>query len=115
MNELGYVQLSTPNGSLNLVLRQGGNYQEHLIRYFYYLGQGFHCISFLDSISYNNENRGSHPNHTITFKDFMRSMTNNMKKRASKYAHLWETIVKKVKIIYIFHMLSYDCAKMNIL
>ena len=37
----------------------------------------------------------------------------NMQKRASKDAHLCHNVVSRVKIIYIFHMLSYDYAKMN--
>ena len=39
--------------------------------------------------------------------------SDNMQKRASKDAHLCHNVVKRVKIIYIFHMLSYDYAKMN--
>ena len=35
------------------------------------------------------------------------------KERASKDAHLCHNVVTRVKIIYIFHMLSDDYAKMN--
>ena len=48
-----------------------GNYRELLLWYFHHLGQGFHHISFLESISSNIEGRWSHLGHTIIFEDFM--------------------------------------------
>ena len=54
MNDLGYGQLSNPNGSLKLVLMHVRSHRE-LFRYFHYLGQGFHGFSFLESIFSNTE------------------------------------------------------------
>ena len=71
MNNLGYGQLLNANCSFKLVLMCEGNYQEHLVRYFYYLGQGFYHISFIESILSNTDSGRSHLDHTITFKDFM--------------------------------------------
>ena len=70
MNDLGYGQLSNPNRSLKLVLMRVANQQEFLW-YFHYFGQGFHCISFLKSISSNTEGGWSHLDYTIIFVDFM--------------------------------------------
>ena len=53
MNDLGYGQLSNPNRSLKLALMRVGNHQELFLRSLYYLGQGFHRISFLELISSN--------------------------------------------------------------
>ena len=57
MNNLEYNQLSNPNRSLKLVLMCIGNYRELILQYFYYLGQGFHHISFFGSIFLNIEGR----------------------------------------------------------
>ena len=48
LNDLGYSQLSNPNWLLKVVMMCERNDQE-LLRYFYYLGQGFHHISLLNS------------------------------------------------------------------
>ena len=49
--------------------------------------------------------------HTHKRKEGERS--DNIQKRESKDAHLCDSVIKRVKIIYLFHMLSYDYAKMN--
>ena len=41
--------------------------------------------------------------------------TDNMQNRARKHAHHCDNIVKRVNIIYVCCMLSYDFAKMDIL
>ena len=71
MNDLGYGQLSNPNKSLNLLLIRVGNRRELFLQYLYYLGKGFHCISFLESIFLNIKDEKSHLNHIIMFEDFM--------------------------------------------
>ena len=46
-------------------------HQELVLWYFHYLGQGFHLISILESISLNIKGKWSLLNHTIIFMDFM--------------------------------------------
>ena len=70
MNNLGYGQLSNPDRSLKLVLMRVRNHQE-LLWYFYSLDQGFHRISFLDSISSNIEGKQSILDNTIIFEDII--------------------------------------------
>ena len=71
MNDLRYGQLSNPNWSLKLVLIHVGNHQELLFRYFHYTGQGFYCISFLESIFLNTERTQTHLDHTIIFDELI--------------------------------------------
>ena len=63
--------MSNPNLSLKLVLMRVQNHREHVIWYFYYLGQGFHRISFFESIFLNTEDEWSYLDHTIILEDFM--------------------------------------------
>ena len=71
MNALSYGLLSNPSLSLRLLLMRRGNHGELLLQYFHYLGQGFHCILFLESISSNIEGGWYHLNYVIIFEDFM--------------------------------------------
>ena len=71
MNDLEYGQLSNPNRSLKLVLMHGENHRETFLQYFYYLGQGFYRISFLELIFLDTKGKRSHLYHSIIFDDFM--------------------------------------------
>ena len=71
MNDLGYSQLLNLIWSLKLVLMRVRNHWELFVRYFHHLGQGFHCISFLESIFSNTKGIWSHLDHTIIFVDFI--------------------------------------------
>ena len=44
---------------------------------------------------------------------FRSEMIDNMQKSESKNAHLCHNVVIRIKIIYLFYMLSHDYAKMN--
>ena len=73
MNDLGHDQILNSNRSLKLVLICGENHQQHLLQYFNYLGQIFNNISFIDSLSSDTKDGGSHLDHTITFEEFISS------------------------------------------
>ena len=60
---------------LKLVLAYGRNHRESLLQYFHHLGQRFHRISFVKSISSNMESRWSPLDHIITFENFMSFIT----------------------------------------
>ena len=71
MNDLEYSQLSNPKQSLKLVLMHRRNHRELFLKYFYYLDEGSHRISFFELISSNTKGRRSYLDHIIIFEDFI--------------------------------------------
>ena len=118
MNDLGYDQLSNPNRSLKLLMMRVRNHREFL-QYFYYLGRGFHCISFLESISSYIKGERSHLDHTTIFEDFILYLIYNILeiswlwicKSKSKHGHL------SIRCFWCLkskdHILNHDMNQLN--
>ena len=78
VNDLGYGQVSNLDWLLKLILMHEASQRELFLRYFYYLGQRVHQISFFESISSNIEGEQSHLDYIIIFENFISYLIYNI-------------------------------------